>query len=78
MLPLITGFMIGGFMGFLMCGVLHINRVQQSDYSNGAMPRDRRCQSETVFPLTDCDGVQVYADRRMQPERRFYGTASST
>jgi hypothetical protein len=69
MLPYIVGFMVGGFVGFFVCSVLHANRF---DESNDLIHAKRQGQQKTTFPLTDADGVLVYADRRMQLDRRLH------
>jgi hypothetical protein len=63
MFTFIGGFMIGGFMGFIMCAVLHVERKEQF--------RDRRGPQKATFPLTDHDGVLALDDRRRQPDRRL-------
>jgi len=71
MLSLIVGLMVGGFMGFLLCGVLHVNRLAGYKSFIQAKSHDRRGPQEATFPLTDSDGVLVYADRRMESDRRL-------
>jgi hypothetical protein len=75
MLPFIVGFLIGGFVGFLICGILHVNRVAGFESIMHTKSHDRRGPRKATFPLTDSDGVLVYADRRMQPDRRLHGIA---
>ena len=60
---LLAGFVLGGLMGFVMCGVVHVNRTEKF--------QDRRAQSKPTFPVTDCDVILAYDDRRMQSDRRL-------
>ena len=60
----IAGFFLGGLIGFVMCGVVHVNRVEEI--------HERRIKSKKTFPITDCDGVLVHADRRREPDRRLH------
>lgn len=66
MLPFIAGLVIGGLAGFLMCGLLHIHRDSGFESFSDKKPHDRRGQQKATFPLTDSDGLVVYADRRIR------------
>jgi hypothetical protein len=70
MLPFIGGFVVGGIVGYIVCAVLSINRFNKLKSLSHAQPYDRRSWHVASFPLTDCDGVVVLADRRMQADRR--------
>ena len=78
MLSFIGGLIVGGFVGFLLCSVLHVNRFAGFDSFIHAKPHDRRGPQKATFPLTDCDGVLVHADRRLQSDRRQGGFAGHT
>ena len=78
MLLFIGGFMVGCLVGFFLCGILHINRFTRQQSILHAHPHERRINHTARFPLTDCDGILVNADRRMQPDRRSYGISHST
>ena len=78
MLPFIGGFILGGLVGFFLCGLLHINRFAGQNSFKHIKPHDRRGHHKATFPLTDLDGVLVHADRRMQPDRRLRGSIHGT
>ena len=63
MLTFIAGFLLGGFMGFVLCGLVNAKRIEELN--------DRRGQDMATFPLTDCDGVVAHDDRRSGDERRL-------
>ena len=67
--------MLGSFVGLLLCSVIHVNRFAESDSFIHVKPHDRRGLQKATFPLTDCDGVLVHADRRIQPDRRLRSIA---
>ena len=77
MLAFIAGVLIGGLAGFLMCSLLHIHRDSGFESFSRKKTHDRR-QQKATFPLTDSDGVVVYADRRMQSDRRLRGITHGT
>lgn len=63
MVTFVEGLVIGAFIGFFLCDVVQVKRIEK--------PHDRRGPQKATFPLTDCDGVVVLNDRRMQPDRRL-------
>ena len=70
MILFLGGVIVGGVMGFLW-GLLHTSRCAGRTSFNPTSSHDRRGQQKAAFPLSDCDGVLVLADRRMQLDRRL-------
>ena len=68
MAAFIAGFVLGGLMGFIMCGIVRVSQIEKL--------HDRRGKGRaTSFPVIDRKGVLVYDDRRMQSDRRLHGIA---
>jgi len=63
-----AGFVLGGLMGFIMCGIMRVSHIEKL--------HDRRGKSRaTNFPVMDRKGVLVLADRRTKSERRLHSIA---
>ena len=71
MLYFLFGLFVGGMAGYIACSLLSINHLSKR-------PNTHRGQHEVCFPLIDCDGIMVHADRRMQPDRRLRSSIQST
>ena len=77
MFQFIGGFVAGGFAGFLLCALLHVDRIAARHSRIPLELRDRRGQQNATFPLIDCDGVLVHGDRRTERDRRLRGVSHS-
>ena len=59
MLYFLSGLSVGCLAGYVTCSLMCINQLSER-------PHDRRSRHEAQFPLIDCDGKIVFADRRRQ------------
>jgi hypothetical protein len=57
MLIFLSALFVGFLTGYVTCSLMCINQISK-------LPHDRRRQHEARFPLIDCDGNIVFADRR--------------
>ena len=68
MAAFIAGFVLGGLMGFIVCGIMRVSYIEKL--------HDRRGKIRAAtFPVIDRRGVLVIADRRAQSERRLHSIA---
>jgi len=74
MLYFLSGLTAGGVVGYVTCSLLCINRLAKQQHITRVHPYDRRGGHLAQFPLTDCDGALVLADRRIQSDRRLHNS----